>query len=124
MLAKISIACLSVVGIAQLALADPPQHPHHKPPAEAIDACKGKQANDTCSFTHRDHAIDGTCFQPPDGGELACKPEGPPPPPPEAVDACAKAQRGDACAFDVDEHHVTGSCEGPADRPLACRPGK
>lgn len=62
----------------------PPGHgPHRGPPPEALAACKDASEGATCSFTHRDHSITGTCSHGPDGkGPLACKPDGPPPGPP------------------------------------------
>ncbi len=53
--------------------------PHRGPPPEAVSACEGKQAEASCSFTHREHAIDGTCRAGPQGGALACAPARPPP---------------------------------------------
>lgn len=53
------------------------------PPAEAIAACQGKQANTTCSFAgRRGETLTGTCFAPPaaqsSGNKgtppLACRP--------------------------------------------------
>lgn len=50
------------------------------PPQEAIDACEGKQANASCSFTgRRDDVVEGTCISPPGVDTLACAPEGGPP---------------------------------------------
>ncbi|HEY4058467.1 MAG TPA: hypothetical protein VGM39_17765 [Kofleriaceae bacterium] len=62
----------------------PPGHHHHGPPPEALAACKEASEGATCSFSHRDHDITGTCSHGPDGkGPLACKPDHPPGPPPE-----------------------------------------
>lgn len=60
-----------------------PPHHHHGPPPEAVDACTKAKVGDTCSFTHRDHQIAGTCAAPPAGhdGPLACRPDHPPPRP-------------------------------------------
>jgi hypothetical protein len=59
----------------------PPRHPH-PPPQVAIDACAQSKVGDTCSFTHRDHNISGTCGVIPDTTTLVCHPDHPPPPPP------------------------------------------
>jgi|GEM_PF-3265192 len=58
-----------------------PPPPHEGgPPQEALAACKGKSAGDTCSLTLGAREMDGTCRQGPDGqGELACAPSRPPP---------------------------------------------
>jgi phosphatidylethanolamine-binding protein (PEBP) family uncharacterized protein len=44
----------------------------HQPLAEAITACTGKSAGDTCQFTDRDSQSAGTCDDKP--GVLACAP--------------------------------------------------
>ena len=50
------------------------------PPPEALDACRGKSAGASCSFTgRRGEPLNGSCFSPPDGAALACRPEGGPP---------------------------------------------
>ena len=50
------------------------------PPPEAIAACKDKSAGDQCEFERRDGGkVEGTCALPPRGGELSCRPQGPPP---------------------------------------------
>lgn len=120
-LVAISFAAL-VVPFA-IAAADRPGPPP-RPPQEAIDACAKAKQGDTCSFTHRDHQIAGTCEAPPDGSTLACRPDHPPPPPPEAVAACASAKQGDTCSFTLGDRSLSGTCErGPdAAKPLACRP--
>ena len=43
------------------------------PPPQAMDACKGKTAGDSCGFKDRGQEISGTCFVPPPGG-LVCAP--------------------------------------------------
>lgn len=54
----------------------------HGPPPEAIAACTDKAAGAACSVTFGDRTLTGTCAAPPDGGTLACRPDGPPPGPP------------------------------------------
>lgn len=51
---------------------------HHGPPPEALSACSGKAQGATCSFTHRDHTMEGTCEQGPQGDTTACRPARPP----------------------------------------------
>jgi hypothetical protein len=53
------------------------------PPPEAIDACKGKAASATCTFTNREgEKMTGTCFAPPakagdqtESRPMACRPD-------------------------------------------------
>jgi hypothetical protein len=47
-------------------------------PPEAFEACAGKKAADACTVSHDGHTMDGTCEDGP-GGELHCRPSGPPP---------------------------------------------
>ncbi len=53
---------------------------HHRPPKEAVEACKGKADNAACSFTGRNgENLTGTCGAPPssEGNHpLACRPAG------------------------------------------------
>ena len=50
------------------------------PPPEALDACRGKASGSACSFTgRRGEPLNGSCFSPPVGAALACRPEGGPP---------------------------------------------
>lgn len=45
------------------------------PPQESVDACTGKAANAACSFTTpHGEDVSGTCFAPPNGQGLACRP--------------------------------------------------
>ena len=48
----------------------------HRPPAEALAACKGMAAGAACSFTAPRGALSGTCEAPPDR-PLACRPAHP-----------------------------------------------
>lgn len=74
---KLILATLFMTGTAFAD--DPPPHPHHGPPKEAVDACTSKAKGDACAFKMHDHDITGTCFAPPDKTVLACKPDHPPP---------------------------------------------
>ncbi|MEM8561801.1 MAG: hypothetical protein AAGF57_06180 [Pseudomonadota bacterium] len=50
------------------------------PPPEALAACDGSAAGDSCSFTSpRGDSIEGSCIVPRSDKGLACKPEGGPP---------------------------------------------
>lgn len=49
----------------------------HGPPQASIDACQGKAANAACSFVApHGQTMTGTCFAPPNGKGLACRPSG------------------------------------------------
>ncbi len=50
---------------------------HRGPPPEASAACSGKAAGATCSFTHHDRTLEGTCNTGPNGDALACMPQRP-----------------------------------------------
>jgi hypothetical protein len=123
-------SCLvAVIGIAA---ADghhgaPPRRPH-RPPPEAVAACKDKHSGDACTVQLRDRSIDGVCKAPPDAdgdGTLACMPEHPPGPPPEAIEACSGKSVGDACTVDFAGHSVDGTCRSvPDGGPLACAPSR
>lgn len=55
---------------------------HGPPPPEAIDACEGKKAEESCGFTGPRGAVEGTCRAGPDSSKpLACAPAHPPGPP-------------------------------------------
>jgi hypothetical protein len=45
----------------------------HRPPPEALDACKSLAAGAACGFTSPRGAVKGTCFAP-EGRPLACRP--------------------------------------------------
>ncbi len=49
--------------------------PRGGPPQEALDACRGRAADDPCSFETPRGTLEGHCFEPPPGG-LVCAPEG------------------------------------------------
>lgn len=77
-------ALLSLVLFAGAAWAtDSSQQPSkegHQPPAppqEALAACSGKAANDSCSFSMPDgKTMSGTCSAMPGNSELSCGPKG------------------------------------------------
>jgi hypothetical protein len=57
------------------AMAQPPAGSgQHKPPAEALAACKAATAGSDCDFTDSRGAHKGTCWAP-EGKPLACKPK-------------------------------------------------
>lgn len=103
---------------------------HHRgPPQEAVQACANLSANAACSFTMGGRAVTGTCFAPPMGGGLACRPSdlgmrgGPPP---ESLQACASSTASEACSFTIDGRTVSGTCFAPPhlEGKLACRPNE
>lgn len=100
--------------------------PGHRPiPKEAIDACNGKTAGETCSFTGRmDNTIEGTCRTPPRAeGQVVCVPK----PPQQAFDACKGKAEGDTCTFTGRRGmNVNGTCKKPpvGGEDMVCRPDK
>jgi len=122
------------------------------PPQEAIDACVGKVAGDTVTFTTPRGSVTGTCETTP-SGQLAARPtdggqQGPnsgmphrdgtqggpggdmPPrngthggPPQEAIDACVGKAAGDAVTFTTPRGiEVNATCETTPSGQLAARP--
>ncbi|MBK1724782.1 hypothetical protein [Thiocystis violacea] len=85
--AMIALFVLLLAGLATTACARPgpgdgpgDRGGRRGPPPEAIAACDGKSAQDSCSFTGRhDDTITGTCSTLADSDQLACEPEGGPP---------------------------------------------
>jgi len=119
--ATISLGLVLSLGlIIPLAAANGDRRPHHRPPPQAFEACKGLQRGDACTVKLANHTLTGVCDAPPDA-PLACRPDGPPP---EAIAACDGAKQGDACTIKFDDQTINGTCEqGPdASKPLACRP--
>ena len=51
----------------------------HGPPQAAFVACEAAVAGDACTFTAPHGEVTGTCFLPPRGEALACRPASPPP---------------------------------------------
>jgi hypothetical protein len=67
--------------------AGPGPGPGHEPPPEAVAACEGKNAGDSCTAEMRGRKLTGTCESPPPGARnraLSCRPSGPAGPRPEA----------------------------------------
>jgi hypothetical protein len=54
--------------------------PHGGPPQEALAACQGLSEGASCSFTHNERALTGTCHNGPRGEQVACVPAGMRPP--------------------------------------------
>ena len=99
------------------------------PPAEATAACANQSAGASCSFTHHDRTLNGTCRTGPDGsGTLACMPAGGPGghrgPPPEATAGCASLSAGASCSVTFNGHTMNGTCRAGPDGSgtLACAP--
>ncbi|HEY4245091.1 MAG TPA: hypothetical protein VGM88_34985 [Kofleriaceae bacterium] len=125
MLRPLLFAATAALFVVPYAFADGDHHgPHGPPPQAAIDACSSAKAGDACTFSMHDHSISGTCFAPPDGAALACRPDHPPGPPPEAIAACNGATEGASCTVTFDNHSLTGTCEKGPDGAgaLACHP--
>lgn len=51
----------------------------HQPPPEAFEACVSHSAGQACSVSIDGHTLNGTCRTTPDGAQLVCAPEAPPP---------------------------------------------
>ena len=99
-------------------------HPHHKPPQAAFDACASSKAGDACTVALHDHKLTGVCVVAHDSSALVCRPDHPPGPPPAAIEACNGHGEGDACSVTHDGHDLAGTCARGHDGegPLACRP--
>jgi hypothetical protein len=102
-----------------LAQAQPPaaRHPHGPPPAAAFEACKDKQANDSCQMMMGERTINGQCATTPDA-RLACRPE----PKPEMTAACSGKSEGDSCAVQLGDRRFEGQCRPDDGGQLMCRP--
>jgi hypothetical protein len=61
------------------AIAAEPEQERPRPPQVALDACRNRSEGDSCSLEFRGQKLTGTCRKLPDGQDLACLPEGPPP---------------------------------------------
>ncbi|PZR12016.1 MAG: hypothetical protein DI536_16985 [Archangium gephyra] len=99
---------------------------HRGPPEEAVTACSGKSAEATCSFTHHDRTVEGTCRTGPRGEALTCAPAGGHRgPPQEAITACASSTAGAACSVSFHGKTLNGTCSaGPDGSKLACLPAR
>ena len=102
---------------------------HRGPPQEAISACSSQSAGATCSFTHGDRTVEGTCRTGPQGDTLACAPAGGPGghhrgPPQEALTASASSSAGASCSVSFHGKSLTGTCVTGPDSQLACRPAR
>ncbi|MFI4936900.1 MAG: hypothetical protein ACHQJ6_00135 [Candidatus Berkiellales bacterium] len=93
------------------------------PPQAALDACKGKNINDQCSFTGpMGKTHEGSCHEGPlTNNALACRPL----PPQASFDACNGKTEGSSCSFAVDANTTkTGYCHtGPMGK-TRCFPGE
>ena len=76
-------AAIALVGLVADANADGDRPGRPPIPKEAFAACANLAEGDACTVTFGPNTIDGTCAKTPDG-DLACRPNHPPPgPPPE-----------------------------------------
>lgn len=112
------------------------QNSQRGPPQEAIDACSGKSANDSCDFTMNGNAVTGYCRSRPNG-VLTCFRSNRGPGgmfgngtqgrfggglPQEAVDACAGKSGNDTCQFKMNETMIQGSCRARRSGNMTCIP--
>lgn len=103
---------------------------HRGLPQEAVTACSGQSSGATCSFTHGERTVEGTCRSGPRGGDtLACAPTGGPGahrgPPQEALTACASSSAGASCSVSMHGRTLNGTCvAGPEGKALACMPAR
>ena len=68
-------AVLMTTGNSFAVAADDSGQRRRGPPQVAIDACSERSEGDACSFTGRgDRNLEGTCFAPPQGDQIACRP--------------------------------------------------
>lgn len=75
LIASAAVAALTACGALNAQQA--PRHEGgHKPPPEAIEACKSLKSGDDCSFTAKQGEAKGNCWAP-EGKPLACKPKKP-----------------------------------------------
>jgi hypothetical protein len=70
------LAALFASPLAALAQEEPGTGRHHGPSLESIAACEGQPAGASCTFTHHEHSIQGTCFTPDSSKPLACRTTG------------------------------------------------
>jgi hypothetical protein len=81
-------AALALVGLAWVlsmlnvnaASAQPAGGARQGPPPEALAACKSLASGAACSFSGPRGTVAGTCFAPPQGQSLACRPKDAPAP--------------------------------------------
>jgi hypothetical protein len=76
-------AALALVGLAwaaNTASAQPAGGAPQGPPPEALAACKSLASGAACSFSGPRGTVAGTCFAPPQGQALACRPKDAPAP--------------------------------------------
>ena len=103
----------------------------HGPPAEAYEACEGKNVGDEAEFINpRGGTVTGTCEE--EGDQLVLRPDTPKGrfggrrqgPPPEAYEACEGKNVGEEAEFiNRRGYTVTGTCEEEGDQ-LVFRPDR
>jgi hypothetical protein len=89
-------------------------------PQEALDACNGKQLNETCQFTANGRTVDGTCGQRRNGPMACLAPNMMTPQ--QAIDACGGKTAGDACVFTAFNRTMNGNCTVNGQGQIMCRP--
>ena len=120
---KLVIGSLLAVALPFAAAYADGDHPHHKPPQAAFDACAKAKEGDACSVAFHDHTMTGVCKPAHDSSALVCHPDHPPGPPAEAVAACSAHAVGDTCSWSHDGRDLAGTCvQHDAQGPVACMP--
>ena len=91
------------------------------PSPAALDACKGKKADDACEAVFgADRKMTGKCA-PTRDAQLACRPDRPMGPPPEFLKACEGKKEGEACTVTFGDKTRDGKCAKGRSDKLICR---
>ena len=112
------------------------QNPSRGPPQEAVDACSGKSANDSCGFTMNGNNVTGNCRGRPNGvlacfraGQGGMFRNGTQPGqgfgirlPQEAMDVCVGKSVNDTCEFTMNGTSVQGLCRARRSGNMSCMP--
>jgi hypothetical protein len=106
----------------------PGQNLRRGPPQESVDACKGKQINETCEFTLGGNTQTGTCLGRA-GDKLSCfRLRGQDGQGliriilPQMEGACAQKNQKETCEFKFNDTLITGSCQARGSGARVCIP--
>jgi hypothetical protein len=92
-------------------------------PKEALNACVGRAAGDSCTIQMLGNVVYSKCGLLEDGATLACLPPPPPPSQAEAIAACSGHSGGEACSYAGPNRTISGICAAvPNASELACMP--